>query len=129
MIYYFLPVSVNNALYSHQLSLLGFWSLALVYPFVGTHHYLFSPIPYWTQTISIVTSMLLIIPVWTVTVNFFGTMIGRWGAVLGNLPEAQRSFRGQDACLVHLDVRKLHGRRARGHDHVSSLHAFGGPVR
>lgn len=24
---------------------------------------------------------LLIIPVWTVTVNFFRTMLGRWGAV------------------------------------------------
>lgn len=83
LIYYFLPVSAHNALYSHKLSLLGFWTLALVYPFVGTHHYLFSPIPYWTQTISIVTSMLLIIPVWTVTVNFFGTLLGRWGAVLG----------------------------------------------
>lgn len=83
LIYYFLPLSAKNALYSHKLSLLGFWSLAFFYPFVGTHHYLYSPIPHWTQTISIVTSMLLIIPVWTVTVNFFGTMLGRWGTVLG----------------------------------------------
>jgi cbb3-type cytochrome c oxidase subunit I len=83
LIYYFLPLSAKNALYSHKLSLLGFWGLAFFYPFVGTHHYLYSPIPHWTQTISIVTSMLLIIPVWTVTVNFFGTMLGRWGAVAG----------------------------------------------
>ena len=83
LIYYFLPLSVKEALFSHKLSLLGFWSLAFFYPFVGTHHYLFSPIPYWTQTISIVTSMMLIIPVWTVTVNFFGTVKGRWGQVLG----------------------------------------------
>ncbi len=83
IIYYFLPLSTKQSLFSHKLSLLGFWSLAFFYPFVGTHHYLFSPIPYWTQTISIVTSMLLIIPVWTVTVNFFGTVRRRWGAVLG----------------------------------------------
>ncbi len=83
IIYYFLPLSVKEALFSHKLSLLGFWSLAFFYPFVGTHHYLFSPIPYWTQTISIVTSMMLIIPVWTVTVNFFGTVKGRWGKFLG----------------------------------------------
>jgi cbb3-type cytochrome c oxidase subunit I/cbb3-type cytochrome c oxidase subunit II len=83
LMYYFLPLSAKNALYSHKLSLLGFWGLAFFYPFVGTHHYLYSPIPHWTQTISIVTSMLLIIPVWTVTVNFFGTMLGRWGAVAG----------------------------------------------
>lgn len=83
LIYYFLPLSAKNALFSHKLSLLGFWGLAFFYPFVGTHHYLYSPIPHWTQTISIVTSMLLIIPVWTVVVNFFGTMMGRWGAVAG----------------------------------------------
>ncbi len=83
LMYYFLPLSARNALFSHKLSLLGFWGLAFFYPFVGTHHYLYSPIPHWTQTISIVTSMLLIIPVWTVTVNFFGTMMGRWGAVAG----------------------------------------------
>ncbi|MDT7043751.1 cbb3-type cytochrome c oxidase subunit I [Candidatus Nitronereus thalassa] len=83
IIYYFLPLSTKQPLFSHKLSLLGFWSLALFYPFVGTHHYLFSPIPYWTQTISIVTSMMLIIPVWTVTVNFFGTIKGQWGTVLG----------------------------------------------
>ncbi len=83
LIYYFLPLSAKNALFSHKLSLLGFWGLAFFYPFVGTHHYLYSPIPHWTQTISIVTSMLLIIPVWTVVANFFGTMFGRWGTVAG----------------------------------------------
>src|SRR5207247_1737213 len=69
MIYYFLPPSTKNALYSHRLSLLGFWSLAFFYPFVGIHHYMYSPIPHWNQTIAVVTSMLLIIPVWAVTVN------------------------------------------------------------
>lgn len=82
-IYYFLPLAAKNALFSHKLSLLGFWSLALFYPLVGTHHYLYSPIPQWTQTISIVHSMWMIIPVLTVIVNFFGTMVGRWGTVLG----------------------------------------------
>ena len=82
-IYYFLPLAAKNALYSHKLSLLGFWTLALFYPLVGTHHYLYSPIPHWTQTVSIVHSMWMIIPVFTVIVNFFGTMLGRWGAVLG----------------------------------------------
>lgn len=82
-IYYFLPLAAKNALYSHKLSLLGFWSLALFYPLVGTHHYLYSPIPHWTQTVSIVHSMWMIIPVFTVIVNFFGTMQGRWGTVLG----------------------------------------------
>lgn len=82
-IYYFLPLSAKNALYSHKLSLLGFWTLALFYPMTGTHHYLYSPIPHWTQTVAVVHSLWMIIPVFTVIVNFFGTMLGRWGTVLG----------------------------------------------
>ena len=86
LIYYFLPASVKNPIYSHRLSLIGFWSLAFFYPFVGIHHYLYSPIADWAETIAIVSSMMLIIPVWTVLQNFFGTMIGRWPEFSGNLP-------------------------------------------
>src|SRR5216117_4552061 len=69
-----------------KLSLIGFWSLAFFYPFVGIHHYLYSPIADWAETIAIVSSMMLIIPVWTVLQNFFGTMIGRWQEFGRNLP-------------------------------------------
>lgn len=86
LIYYFLPAAVQNPIYSHKLSLIGFWSLALFYPFVGIHHYLYSPIADWAETLSIITSMLLIVPVWTVLQNFFGTMIGRWKDFGRNLP-------------------------------------------
>src|SRR5712691_9521091 len=86
LIYFFLPASVRNPIYSHKLSLIGFWSLAFFYPFVGIHHYLYSPIAYWAETIAIVSSMMLIIPVWTVLQNFFGTMIGRWRELGRNLP-------------------------------------------
>lgn len=86
LIYYFLPASARNPIYSHKLSLVGFWSLAMFYPFVGIHHYLYSPIADWAETLSIITSMLLIIPVWTVLVNFFGTMVGRWQNFGQNLP-------------------------------------------
>jgi cytochrome c oxidase cbb3-type subunit 1 len=86
LIYYFLPASVRNPIYSHKLSLIGFWSLAFFYPFVGIHHYLYSPLADWAETIAIVSSMMLIIPVWTVLQNFFGTMIGRWQEFPRNLP-------------------------------------------
>lgn len=83
LIYFFLPLSTKQALFSHKLSLLGFWALALFYPFVGTHHYIYSPIPHWTQTISIVSGIMLVLPVCTVTVNFFGTVRNRWSHFLG----------------------------------------------
>ena len=86
LIYYFLPASVRAPIYSHKLSLIGFWSLAFFYPFVGIHHYLYSPIADWAETIAIVSSMMLIVPVWTVLQNFFGTMIGHWSDLGRNLP-------------------------------------------
>ncbi|MGH7356506.1 MAG: cbb3-type cytochrome c oxidase subunit I [Candidatus Rokuibacteriota bacterium] len=86
LIYYFLPAALHAPIYSHRLSLIGFWSLAFFYPFVGLHHYLYAPIAEWAQTIAIVSSMLLIIPVWTVLQNFFGTMLGRWDQLGRNLP-------------------------------------------
>lgn len=82
-LYYFMPLATKNPLFSHRLSMLGFWTIALFYPFVGLHHYLFSPIPYAHQTISIMTSMMLIIPVWAVITNMFGTAKGRWGEIIG----------------------------------------------
>ena len=104
LIYYFLPVSVRNPLYAHKLSLVGFWSLALFYPFVGIHHYLYSPIADWAETLAIITSMLLIIPVWTVLVNFFGTVKGRWDGFGRNLP-AKFLIMG----LAHVSCRVLSG--------------------
>ena len=86
LIYYFLPASVRAPIYSHKLSLIGFWSLAFFYPFVGIHHYLYSPIADWAETIAIVSSLMLIIPVWTVLQNFFGTMRGHWAGFARNLP-------------------------------------------
>ncbi len=86
LIYFFLPASVRAPIYSHRLSLIGFWSLAFFYPFVGIHHYLYSPIADWAETIAIVSSMMLIVPVWTVLQNFFGTMTGHWRDLGTNLP-------------------------------------------
>ena len=84
--YYLLPASTKQTLFSHRLSIIGFWALAFFYPLNGIHHYLYSPIADWAETLAIITSMLLIVPVWTVLQNFFGTMIGRWQSFGDNLP-------------------------------------------
>src|SRR3546814_20401648 len=85
LIYYYLPASVHNPIYSHKLSLVGFWSLALFYPLVGIHHYLYSPIADWAETMAIISSMLMIVPVWTVLQPFFGTMTRRVDPIAATL--------------------------------------------
>jgi cbb3-type cytochrome c oxidase subunit I len=81
--YYLIPATARNTLYSHKVSLLGFWLLAFFYPMNGVHHYLYSTIPDYAQTIAIASSMMLILPVWAFTVNMWGTMAGQWKKFAG----------------------------------------------
>jgi len=64
----FPPVSVRQSPVAHKLSLVGFWSHRVVLPLVGIHQLSIQPIADWSQTVAIITSMLLTIPVWTVLV-------------------------------------------------------------
>jgi cytochrome c oxidase cbb3-type subunit I len=84
--YYFIPKTSNNPLHSHKLSMIGFWSLAFVYVWTGAHHMLHGPISQWLQTIAIVFSVMLLIPVWAVVYNFFATMRGQWEQLRNNVP-------------------------------------------
>ncbi len=76
-IYYFLPKTIGHRVTSYNLSLLGFWTLAFFYAQVGGHHLIGGPVPEWLVTLSIVQSMMMIVPVVAFSVNMWGTMRGR----------------------------------------------------
>lgn len=76
--YYFIPKISGVPLYSHRLSMIGFWSIAFVYAWIGAHHMIHGPVSQWLQTISIIFSIWLFVPVWTVIANFFLTLKGHW---------------------------------------------------
>lgn len=80
--YYLLPVVMNRPLYSHALSLIGFWGLALFYPLNSVHHYLYSPIPMWAQYASVVASVGMHVVVYTVVFNVFATIASNWRSLL-----------------------------------------------
>lgn len=84
--YYFLPKLANTPIYSHRLSMIGFWSIAFIYAWIGTHHMIHGPISQWMQTTSIVFSIWLFIPVWTVVANLFHTLDGHWQAFTQSAP-------------------------------------------
>ena len=79
--YYVLPIATRSPLYSHTLSLLGFWSLIIVYTHIGTHHLLQVPVPTWLKTISIVDSVAMVIPVMIVLINLWYTVKGKLGDI------------------------------------------------
>jgi len=61
LIYYFLPQQLNTPIYSYSLGILAFWTQILFYTVIGTHHFIFSAIPWWLQTTAIVGSMGMLI--------------------------------------------------------------------
>lgn len=81
LIYYYLPTSLNKPIYSYSLGVLAFWTQMLFYSLIGTHHFIFSPLPWWLQTVAIVFSIGMFIPVTAGTTNFLLTMNGSWNHI------------------------------------------------
>lgn len=81
LIYYYLPASLNKPIYSYSLGVLAFWTQMLFYTLIGTHHFIFSPLPWWLQTVAIVFSVGMFIPVVAGTTNFLMTMRGSWSEI------------------------------------------------
>ncbi|WP_136417657.1 cbb3-type cytochrome c oxidase subunit I [Herbaspirillum sp. ST 5-3] len=81
-VYYFLPKIIGRPVQSYNLSLLGFWTLAFFYGQVGGHHLIGGPVPGWLITLSIVQSVMMIIPVISFSVNQHLTMRGSFKALI-----------------------------------------------
>lgn len=77
-IYYFLPKIIGRPIQSYNLSLLGFWALAFFYGQIGGHHLIGGPVPSWMITLSIVQSIMMIVPVLAFSVNQHLTMRGNF---------------------------------------------------
>ncbi len=80
-IYYFLPKVIGRPIQSYNLSLIGFWCLAFFYAQVGGHHLVGGPVPEWLVTLSIVQSMMMIVPVLAFTANQHLTMRGHFNVL------------------------------------------------
>ncbi|MCB1665021.1 MAG: cbb3-type cytochrome c oxidase subunit I [Pseudomonadales bacterium] len=79
ILYYVIPATTGRPIFSHFLSMLGFWGLFFLYPLNGTHHYIFSVIPMEAQMTAIIASFLLGVVVIIVVTNL---MLSQRGAGL-----------------------------------------------
>lgn len=84
IVYYMLPQQLNRPIYSYSLGILAFWSQIFFYTLIGTHHFVFSSIPWWLQTVAIVGSVGMVIPVVAGTTNFIMTFKGAWHKISGS---------------------------------------------
>ncbi|MFO0807638.1 MAG: cbb3-type cytochrome c oxidase subunit I [Gemmataceae bacterium] len=86
MMYYFVPIILKKPMWSHALSLVGFWGLAFFYPLTGIHHFLYTPIPMFLQYGAVISTIAVEFVVATVIINFVGTIWTNGFVALRNLP-------------------------------------------
>jgi cytochrome c oxidase cbb3-type subunit 1 len=86
MMYFFVPIILRKPIWSHALSLVGFWGLAFFYPLQGVHHFLGSPIPMFAQYSAVISTIAIEIVVTTVVINFFMTWRGTEGFLKRSIP-------------------------------------------
>lgn len=79
--YYFIAKVLGRPIYSYNLSLVGFWALAMFYSQAGIHHLIGGPVPGWLVSVSVVQSVMMIVPVLAVGVNQHMTVVGRLDAL------------------------------------------------
>lgn len=75
-VYYFIPKVTGKPMHSYNLASIGFWSYALIFGWTGMTRLSGGPVPAWTVTASIAATILMLIPIATVTVNYAFTMRG-----------------------------------------------------
>jgi cytochrome c oxidase cbb3-type subunit 1 len=85
LMYFFVPLILRKPIWSHSLSVIGFWALAFFYPLGGVHHFLISPIPDYVEFGAITTTIAIEVVVTTVVVNFFMTLSGKWSALRSSM--------------------------------------------
>jgi cytochrome c oxidase cbb3-type subunit 1 len=86
LMYFFVPIILKKPIWSHALSLVGFWGLAFFYPLQGVHHFLGSPIPMFAQYSAVISTIAIEIVVTTVVINFFMTWKGSEGTLKSSIP-------------------------------------------
>jgi cytochrome c oxidase cbb3-type subunit 1/cytochrome c oxidase cbb3-type subunit I/II len=83
--YYIVPQVCRAPLFNHTLSLLGFWSILVIYTHIGTHHLLQVPVPTWLKVVAIVDSVAMVIPVMAFLINIWYTVKGKLGLIQADI--------------------------------------------
>jgi cytochrome c oxidase cbb3-type subunit 1 len=78
MMYYFVPKQAGRPIYSYRLSVVHFWALIFTYMWAGPHHLHYTALPDWTQSVSMIFSLILLAPSWGGMINGIMTLSGAW---------------------------------------------------
>jgi len=82
IIYYLIPRIVGtDPMVPSSLSVLGFWSLAVVWGATAPVMYIYGPGPGWYETLGVAFAIGLFVPVLIIVADFFVAMRGQWELV------------------------------------------------
>ena len=82
IVYYIIPKITGAAIYSYYLTVLGFFSLLFLAGWSGMTALIGGPIPVWMVSVGVVATMLMIIPVTAVVLNYSNMLKGHAAALL-----------------------------------------------
>jgi cytochrome c oxidase cbb3-type subunit 1 len=97
--YYLIPKITGRPVYSYTLSLLGFWSLAVIAPWAGMQKLAGAPIPAFLPYLGAAATILIAIPAIAVSVNLLKTAAGAWDTVVSS-PSLRFTVAGVIGLLV-----------------------------
>lgn len=80
-VYYFLPKLLVKPVSNYYLASLSFWWLAIFGSWAGISRLIGGPVPAWVQTVGAAASFMLVVPLFILGLNFYGTLSGRWSAL------------------------------------------------
>ena len=83
-IYYLIPKVLGRPIHAYYLSVLAFWLIAFFSGWSGAFHLAGGPVPAWVVSLGIVASVLLLVPVMIITVNYGFTLLGSRSAALSS---------------------------------------------
>ncbi len=82
VVYFVVPRLVGLTRFrATRMSVVGFWGLGIAWAFTATAELTFTPVPDWLETIGVMFSMALLLPVATIIVDIHNAARGRLGVV------------------------------------------------
>jgi cytochrome c oxidase cbb3-type subunit 1 len=97
--YYLVPKVTGRPVYSYSLSLLGFWSLAIIAPWAGMQKLAGAPLPNFMPYVGAAATILFAVPAIAVSVNLLKTAAGAPETV-ANSPTMHFTLAGVIGLLV-----------------------------
>jgi cytochrome c oxidase cbb3-type subunit 1 len=82
--YYLIPKITGRPVHSYTLSMLGFWSLAVIAPWAGMQKLAGAPIPAFLPYLGAAATILIAVPAIAVSINLLKTAADAWDTVVSS---------------------------------------------